>query len=111
VSLHPFIFIVTLLTPISLLFPTRRSSDLDRICAGRSRRDVVSMVRRLPQLPEADASPLPEKLRSQDERHSRRRLHADQPKRQARSEEHTSELQSRRDSVCRLLLEKKKRDH
>src|SRR6266496_2887772 len=28
----------------------------------------------------------------------------------ARSEEHTSELQSRRDLVCRLLLEKKKTD-
>src|SRR5690349_10649624 len=28
----------------------------------------------------------------------------------ARSEEHTSELQSRRDLVCRLLLEKKKYD-
>src|SRR6267378_1866130 len=28
-----------------------------------------------------------------------------------RSEEHTSELQSRRDLVCRLLLEKKKRRH
>src|SRR5690349_23956325 len=28
----------------------------------------------------------------------------------ARSEEHTSELQSRRDLVCRLLLEKKKND-
>src|SRR5690349_23434532 len=28
-----------------------------------------------------------------------------------RSEEHTSELQSRRDLVCRLLLEKKKEDH
>src|SRR6266576_6453886 len=32
---------------------------------------------------------------------------------QERSEEHTSELQSRRDLVCRLLLEKKKKitDH
>src|SRR6267378_263226 len=30
------------------------------------------------------------------------------PPRPARSEEHTSELQSRRDLVCRLLLEKKK---
>src|SRR5690349_22092873 len=29
---------------------------------------------------------------------------------QRRSEEHTSELQSRRDLVCRLLLEKKKTD-
>src|SRR5690349_22295966 len=28
-----------------------------------------------------------------------------------RSEEHTSELQSRRDLVCRLLLEKKKKNH
>src|SRR5690349_22987577 len=30
------------------------------------------------------------------------------PRRVLRSEEHTSELQSRRDLVCRLLLEKKK---
>src|SRR5215471_20774302 len=29
----------------------------------------------------------------------------------ARSEEHTSEFQSRRDLVCRLLLEKKKKKH
>src|SRR5204863_8314399 len=45
--------------------------------------------------------------------------HDDQPERvpqliivaddRARSEEHTSELQSRRDLVCRLLLEKKKK--
>src|SRR2546428_6351102 len=31
------------------------------------------------------------------------------PSRVARSEEHTSELQSRSDLVCRLLLEKKKK--
>src|SRR6266496_5717212 len=31
------------------------------------------------------------------------------PDRPTRSEEHTSELQSRRDLVCRLLLEKKKK--
>src|SRR6266403_3517738 len=44
-----------------------------------------------------------------------RPLHADQlgqdrgrRLQRARSEEHTSELQSRRDLVCRLLLEKKK---
>src|SRR5690349_21328977 len=30
--------------------------------------------------------------------------------RETRSEEHTSELQSRRDLVCRLLLEKKKKE-
>src|SRR5204862_7286703 len=39
--------------------------------------------------------------RSDDRRHGR--VFAN-----ARSEEHTSELQSRRDLVCRLLLEKKK---
>src|SRR5204863_4256659 len=33
---------------------------------------------------------------------------AARPGLRARSEEHTSELQSRRDLVCRLLLEKKK---
>src|SRR5438874_4588859 len=41
--------------------------------------------------------------------HSRRREDAAFRERaKARSEEHTSELQSRRDLVCRLLLEKKK---
>src|SRR5690349_22808328 len=40
-----------------------------------------------------------------DARVAHRRLRSD---RAARSEEHTSELQSRRDLVCRLLLEKKK---
>src|SRR3989442_10759924 len=38
------------------------------------------------------------------------RQHAPQAPRQARSEEHTSELQSRPHLVCRLLLEKKKRN-
>src|SRR5204863_3293161 len=33
------------------------------------------------------------------------------PSRSRRSEEHTSELQSRRDLVCRLLLEKKNKSH
>src|SRR5690349_23980283 len=36
-------------------------------------------------------------------------LRRDGAARPRRSEEHTSELQSRRDLVCRLLLEKKKR--
>src|SRR5215469_18367787 len=35
--------------------------------------------------------------------------HAGSPHGGRRSEEHTSELQSRRDLVCRLLLEKKKK--
>src|SRR5690349_23947511 len=36
-------------------------------------------------------------------------LHVRVPHPVGRSEEHTSELQSRRDLVCRLLLEKKKK--
>src|SRR6266496_1503455 len=36
---------------------------------------------------------------------------ASAPPSRARSEEHTSELQSRRDLVCRLLLEKKKKQN
>src|SRR5690349_22795588 len=41
---------------------------------------------------------------------SRRPVGSEQPVRTgSRSEEHTSELQSRRDLVCRLLLEKKKK--
>src|SRR5438874_7701823 len=39
---------------------------------------------------------------------ARRRPEPGRQGRAARSEEHTSELQSRRDLVCRLLLEKKK---
>src|SRR5947209_10234778 len=37
--------------------------------------------------------------------------HPIRPRRSARSEEHTSELQSRQYLVCRLLLEKKKQKH
>src|SRR5438034_7209535 len=66
--------------PISTLFPTRRSSDL---CFRPSA---------LPNLPvNTDAFPW-----------SMGRKHW------GRSEEHTSELQSHSDLVCRLLLEKKK---
>src|SRR3712207_9580002 len=36
-----------------------------------------------------------------------RRIRQDDPRRRPRSEEHTSELQSRQYLVCRLLLEKK----
>src|SRR6266700_4694700 len=37
--------------------------------------------------------------------------HPIRPVRRRRSEEHTSELQSRENLVCRLLLEKKKNQH
>src|SRR5437773_6341394 len=40
-----------------------------------------------------------------------RRRHLDNRAANVRSEEHTSELQSHHDLVCRLLLEKKKKKH
>src|SRR5688500_20353717 len=73
-----------------LSFPTRRSSDLDD-----QRRDVADdafvMLRR-----EFDAGPVAA-------------LHQKLVPHRARSEEHTSELQSPCNLVCRLLLEKKKK--
>src|SRR5690349_24168847 len=47
--------------------------------------------------------------RSTSSHASKPRSIAGPPGSPARSEEHTSELQSRRDLVCRLLLEKKKK--
>src|SRR5690349_25014590 len=73
--------------PRSTLFPTRRSSDL-----GRARLPLPAAAEggdRRRFAPDAAAALLPLPSRP-------------------RSEEHTSELQSRRDLVCRLLLEKKK---
>src|SRR5436190_13843139 len=71
--------------PRSTLFPTRRSSDLsDRGGQRRGNHRSGDAARR-------SAEPRPH-----------RRVAA------PRSEEHTSELQSHSDLVCRLLLEKKK---
>src|SRR5688500_19672938 len=78
-------------------FPTRRSSDLDRVGnrfdLDRARRpllgDSIGGNRRTAQ--------------SRDVSHRRLTQRAN------RSEEHTSELQSPCNLVCRLLLEKKKK--
>src|SRR5690349_23590743 len=51
-----------------------------------------------------DGAPRADRRHLGPARHRRQRV-------RARSEEHTSELQSRRDLVCRLLLEKKKTIH
>src|SRR5438874_9585522 len=52
-----------------------------------------------------DRRHVPPDYRATRQRASRRR----EARCRVRSEEHTSELQSRRDLVCRLLLEKKKK--
>src|SRR5687768_18114539 len=52
----------------------------------------------------------PDRVRTRARSDDQRRRRPDsRPRRAARSEEHTSELQSRLHLVCRLLLEKKKK--
>src|SRR5438094_2413793 len=81
--------------PISTLFPTRRSSDL----SSDRRRD-----RRGHHSPhDGDRAAAADRI---SDPASRNQLGAISSA--ARSEEHTSELQSPYDLVCRLLLEKKK---
>src|SRR5437588_4877309 len=68
-------------------FPTRRSSDLNRSTCGSAPAPRTDAVRH---------------------RAATARPNDSRPLRRRRSEEHTSELQSHSDLVCRLLLEKKK---
>src|SRR3712207_7031100 len=83
--------------PRSTLFPYRRSSDLQRV--GRGVRLVEAVVG--------------EALHQVEDLAGLRRIHATlggaaHEDLALRSEEHTSELQSRQYLVCRLLLEKNK---
>src|SRR5690242_20785967 len=80
--------------PRSTLFPTRRSSDL----RGHHERARVPVFRPAGHAGVAIAQ---QQHRGQAERLGRRQQ-------LGRSEEHTSELQSHVNLVCRLLLEKKK---
>src|SRR5207249_11245013 len=83
-------------------FPPRRSSDLVRQLPVSVSGGVPAIVTAAP----SGASHLKVSAKSLEElRRPRRRGGHDG--RDARSEEHTSELQSRFDLVCRLLLEKK----
>src|SRR5206468_10865284 len=87
-------------------FPTRRSSDLSASCgriAHRSRgcrgRGHHATHRRV----------TPPRRRARRTSKPNRGVDVRRALRRGRSEEHTSELQSRSDLVCRLLLEKKKK--
>src|SRR5438132_6188857 len=80
-------------------FPTRRSSDLGPLAGveGHAGRVAPLLV-----LDDVAAEPLAPDGQLLDRRRPERVAGGD------RSEEHTSELQSHSDLVCRLLLEKKK---
>src|SRR5690349_23837474 len=67
------------------------------------RSDAGDVPRQADHARRVDAPPHRSRRRGADDPGHRRDLGG-----QDRSEEHTSELQSRRDLVCRLLLEKKK---
>src|SRR2546430_6974937 len=89
--------------PRSTLFPTRRSSDLN------ARVDLVPLD---PVQTEGRADDLGGSLARVERRVWILEDHLDlTPQRlEPRSEEHTSELQSQSNLVCRLLLEKKKKN-
>src|SRR5206468_12509538 len=82
-----FFFLMTRQPPRSTLFPSRRSSDLPTILYVELRASGLEFTRFYGVGNTTVGS---------------------QPDSAYRSEEHTSELQSRSDLVCRLLLEKKK---
>src|SRR5206468_11856478 len=92
-------------------FPTRRSSDLDSAganlaaVAAMDQRDAPHLVAQVLVYPMIDATC---SLASHREFATGYGPGTEDMKRdERRSEEHTSELQSRSDLVCRLLLEKK----
>src|SRR5699024_12650787 len=101
-------FLITRHSPTSTLFPY---TTLFRSLPTAMRRGIVVTTRE----PERDPAARPEPggepeepgQGPADETRADRVMHPDKPHASARSEEHTSELQSRFDLVCRLLLEKK----
>src|SRR5687768_18210054 len=93
-----FFFLMIRRPPRSTLFPTRRSSDLIDVTTGRR-----SPIPFTAQVEQQLAELVRTEHRLEDSVLTVRQI------RDPRSEEHTSELQSRLHLVCRLLLEKKKK--
>src|SRR5207302_3596070 len=105
------LFFMVLRPPRSTLFPSRRSSDLAGHLSGQRVPNVEypkSLISWKQPRPAGfgpiarDWVPRVEFAGTYDEKWEQERLPL-----LARSEEHTSELQSRENLVCRLLLEKK----
>src|SRR2546421_9096452 len=91
--------------PRSTLFPTRRSSDLE-LFGGTSRPTYLVHLLNFWQLTRSTYAQLGGTALYGTDPDSSLRTKVGG----IRSEEHTSELQSRSDLVCRLLLEKKKKN-
>src|SRR5690606_41650880 len=88
-------------------FPTRRSSDLDRLMNHQGTETISIELSAEMVHSSASASPFGSRGISASLFFARCSRQAPLSKIE-RSEEHTSELQSRENLVCRLLLEKKK---
>src|SRR3712207_8762062 len=102
----PFVFFLMIrrpprstLFPYTTLFRSRDASP-NRPALDRAVR-AAALLRSTPR-PQAEGS----SLNNASSRHP-----VPVPRSRSRSEEHTSELQSRQYLVCRLLLEKKKENH
>src|SRR5207247_10954053 len=94
-----------------LSFPTRRSSDLDNPCGMPAWQvNPVNMNLVVQDVPMWYKSEIGLNIAIEITYNSQDSLNQLRPfgNKWIRSEEHTSELQSRVDIVCRLLLEKKK---
>src|SRR5690606_41362515 len=87
--------------------PTRRSSDLLRLRDGFAAA-LEQLAREPPQVVVVCFDALDERRLGIDDALALLRLDAASSRATDRSEEHTSELQSRQKLGCRLLLEKKK---
>src|SRR5690606_41581918 len=88
-----------------LSFPTRRSSDLGAPSSPPARPAGAILRRSLIKLKVTGSRASISRISPSPPRWAPR---PPEPRRNDRSEEHTSELQSRENLVCRLLLEKKK---
>src|SRR5690606_39809173 len=92
-------------------FPTRRSSDLERHSPGHERAEALSGGTLEMNADGVFGQAFRSVAAGQFAANHGADDAMDVADGQRRSEEHTSELQSRENLVCRLLLEKKKEQH
>src|SRR5207249_10742039 len=104
-SVYLFFYYSSLPLPHLHSFPTRRSSDL--IISAKPLLAVTAIDQRIDESADVTAR-LPDARMHENSRVET--LDVFPGANHRRSEEHTSELQSRFDLVCRLLLEKKKQE-
>src|SRR5690606_42065408 len=110
-TLHsPLFFLISPRPPTSTLFPYTTLFRSWHHCATGSRACLMSSKSRSLGTWQKSGAPGPAHCIAWDW-HGWSKKHYPMSSNMVRSEEHTSELQSRENLVCRLLLEKKKKIH